>query len=959
MPERGLGPDERARVGESLVGERRLVTILFCDLVGSTTMSQRLDPEDYAELVLAYQERGRDVIERHGGIVANYQGDGLVAQFGYPEAHENDAERAVLSGLQIVEVVDELNRSRGEALGETIQCRVGAHASVSVVGRMGTDRSDMSIFGDTANIASRVEGVAAPGQVVVTRPVLDLLRGEYESGDHRQVELKGVPAPVEVARILGPATTVSTAAPKLYVGRSDLLEEIRRSWAQVEAGTGVAITISAPAGIGKSALVRAFLDSAGSPVTLLARGRSLNEAESFGVLQQLATGCRDHTDRGIASAARHALDEVARPGDAGTTAQTRWQRAFDAGLDFLRAVAASPTVVVVEDLHWTDASTLQLLERFTTTIAGHPALLLATTRSETPLGDSNLLELAPLDDDALRALVEAAGEGDLADPIVADIVRRAQGVPLFAVELAQGARVNQTVALPESLQASLLARLAPRPHLTRVAQAASVLGDQVDVPLLATLLGSDREELDGQVEMLEELHVLEPTPGVSWHFVHSLLREALYGSMLRNDRRSLHQAAADGLVASGARQDGRLSLVGHHLAEAGKRLAAAACYDEAARQTARRGAFSDALVLTERGLSVLGDDPDPSPELLGLTMTTGNALLAAVGMNAPGLYELWQRCEAIAETLGDHLEQSSGMNGQSLAALIDGKYELAIERAQRILVLGDALPDRVASLRAHCSLALPQLYEGRVGESLAHAKAAIELYRDGDYDLVTYGFGTDQLTIAQTTAGVAEFFAGGSDAPRYLDAGIEHARAIGSPISEALALTLTAMVLLFDEQAEAALDHATRAIEVCDRYDMPFYRLIVSLARAAALGRLGRPDAAEQAHQALEAAGASGDLGLTLGLYMVALCEASCGQFDAAADIARMGVDVARTRDEHVVLVELLSVEHRCRPSDRITEELRDAVAGARGRGAHGSARHGERQLADLSVGTSAGDQPQ
>ena len=923
-----------------VAGERRLVTILFCDLIGSTMLSQRLDQEDYAELVLSYQELLRGIIVGNGGIVANYLGDGVVGQFGYPDAHENDAERAVVSGLEICSAVAELDRTLGVELGERIECRVGTHASVSVVGTMGTDRSDMSIFGDTANIASRVEGVAQPGQIFVTSAVLDLLRGEYETADHQTVELKGVAEPTEVARIVGRAALRLPGERLVHLGRTEQLADLVSAWDAARLGRGSFVTISAEAGLGKSALVRSLLASIEEPSLVMAKGRALSQAEPFDVLRQLAEASSDHADASARRAAVNVLDLAAHPHDTAQSAEGRWQALFDAGMTLLVALTDAPTILVIEDLHWVDASSRELIESFGKTIDERPGLLLVTTRPGPPSGSTTSIELAPMSPEDLRKLVVAHAAEQLDDAVIDDIVSRAGGVPLFAVELARGAHADSNVSVPESLQASLLARLASRPDLSRVAQVASVLGDVVDTTLLAEL-SEDDSELAVTLEELRDVHVLDIDDDGHWQFEHSLLRDAVYASMLRRDRRRLHHQVAAILTDDGARDDDRVSVVGHHLVRGGRALEGAGCYSTAARRTAAMGAFTDAIELAERGTAALGSDPEPSEELLGLLMNKGNALNAAVGYDGPGLFDLWCQAEAVADSIGDRLEQSSGMNGQSVTALFDGDYGLAIERANRVLAFGDQHDDRVARLRAQCSRALPQLYAGSVAAALASSEAAIALYRDGDYDLVTYGFGTDQLSIAQATAAMAAFFAADERVGDFSTAAIEHSRRIASPISTAMSLNQAAMLALFDDDADGAIRYVDEVWDVSDRFGLPFFRMVSTLTRAAALSRLGDHTARDLAYGALMSDSDGGKLGLTLGFFMVGLCEESCGNQAVAFELAASALDVVEQRDERLLEVELLSLQLRCQPSDAVEARLTEAIVAADARGAHGSAERG------------------
>ena len=931
--------DDLVAVGK-IAGERRLITILFCDLVGSTVLSQRLDQEDYAEVVLSYQESARQLIERNGGIVANYSGDGVVGQFGYPDAHEDDAERAIVSGLEICKLVLELDRTLGVMLGERIQCRVGIHSSVSVVGTMVEGRGEMSIMGDTANIASRVEGVASPGQVVATAATLDLLHDGFETADHQRVELKGVAEPTEVARIVGRARTSTPTTDSVHVGRQATLRQLEERWQQAQQQSGSFVTVSAIAGSGKSAAIQAFLARLDQPIVVRAQGRSLAMAQPFAVLGQLADACIEHDafepGSSVYTAATTVRTLLDQPLPAGMSAEERWQERFESGMELLASLTGAPVIIVVEDLHWTDSSTEEIIERFAKTIANEPVLLITSSRPGPALGTAELIELEPIDDEHMRELVDRHAAEPLPPAIVDDILARAQGVPLFAVELARSARPDANAVLPDSLQASLLSRLAQRPELARVAQVASVLGDVVDLRVLATLLQGE-DDIAGTVRALGGDHVLELNDAGQCQFTHSLLREAIYGSMLRGERRTLHQQAADAITADGGRDDHRLTLVGHHLALGAKRIEAAGCYDIAARRAAAMGAFHDAVELADRGLELLGKDSTPSSELLGLTMTKGNATFATVGYNAPGLLELWQGAESTAEQIGNRLEQSSGMNGQSVAALFAGDYALAIERADRIVTFGKTHNDRPALVRGYCSTAIPQLYMGQVADALRNAELAIEVSEVGDYELLTYGFGTDHLAIAYANAATAAFFAGDSRARELANAAIEHSARIDSPISLAMARNNAATLALFSGDSAEAINQVSRTWALCDRFSLPFFRMVTSLTKAAALAMEGDTAATELAYAALGDAEEGSNLALSLGLYTVALCEEATGNADGAFDLAEMGLGIVEANNERILEVELAMLQARCRPSEAATSRLTAAIDLAHTRGALGS----------------------
>lgn len=941
-------------MGGVVAGERRLLTVMFCDLVGSTAMSTRLDPEDYAEIVLTYQETARHVVETHGGLVAQFVGDGLVIEFGYPVAHENDAERAVESALAIRRALAEFSVTAAARFGIDIACRIGVHSDLTVVGRMGTDRGgDLALFGTTANVAARVQGEAAPGEIYLSDRTLALLGGRFTVDSQREAELRGVDEPIVIARLVGHATVTGDAPRAELVARHAERDRLAQRWADAQQGLGGAVQVVGPAGVGKSMLVDSLRGLIAPHDRVEVRARELTALTPFATLADLAARCSADPRLHIA-----ALAVQTAIADAGRNAEHARQLVIERSRALGEELGRSGRLIVIEDVHWLDSSSRDAIAGLIGSLHGSTALLVTTSRDADAAHSGDTVMLGPLGHTDAAAVITSLAdrEGALPASVVDEIVSRSGGIPLYLVALAESAIAGRGTPLPASLQSSLLARLDRFPSIRRAAQVASVIGDPVDQGLLTMIVGSDAgmsgshpgvASNDAPVNELIEAGVLVGTHDGPPVFSHALLREAVYESLLQRDRRRLHRQLADALEAAGGRDDDRVGLIAHHLEHADEPLPAAEAFAAAARRSARRGAAVEALALAERGLALLAGQPDTTAIELHLTMTKGNATFAVDGYGADGLLELWQAAERLAQQCGDRTELTSAMNGQSAAALFDGDYALSTERAERIVRFGREHDDRPALVRGHCSRGLAQLWAGDCAAALDDARRAIELYEPGDDQLLTYGFGTDHAVIALSAAGAAAWFVGDPDAETLAQQAIDHGERIESPISLCVALQQAAVIDLIARRFDAAVARSERLISTAERFSSVFFAELGRLTRATARAMCGDRDAFDDAMAALTGlmAGTS-QLGVTMGLLHLALCQEAVGQRDGAAGTARYGLDVAADRSERVFEVELVWLHARCSDTDEAWAQLVDAADRADERGAHACAARARSAIA-------------
>ena len=597
-------------------GERRHLSVMFCDLVNSTALSEAVDPESLRELVRAYQRVATEAVERYEGTVAQYLGDGLLAYFGDPRAHEDDPQRAVRAGLDIAEAVARLNQElRPElrrdlgALAPALAVRVGIHTGAVVVGEMGVGKArERLALGPTPNIAARLQGLAEPGAVVVSDATRSLVEGFFSCEPMGSHALKGISRQVEVFRVTGKAraprrfkaATSSGLTP--LVDRARELETLRRCWQEAVAGSGQGVLVCSEAGMGKSRLVSAleesleagaaevvelqcssfYLHSALYPVVDLLR-RTVVEPAGEDAAARLAAledllGALDVPVEvgGPLLAALLEIDTGARYPRLDLTPERRKAETLEVlAAWLLHAARKVPALIVVEDLHWIDPTTLKLLELVLAQIGSARALLVLTARPElhpdwqAPHLHRVTLDRLPASDvETMVRTVRAAGE-ELPSEVVRELVAKSGGVPLFAEELTKTvldssllakegggydlAALSAGLVIPARLHDSLLARLDRLGPAKQVAQLGAVAGREFTESLLRAATGRDPEGLRRDLDRLVEADLLVRTTSAgepAYSFSHALVQDAAYESMVKAERRPLHRRIAQVLEAS-------------------------------------------------------------------------------------------------------------------------------------------------------------------------------------------------------------------------------------------------------------------------------------------------------------------------------------------------------------------------------------------------------------------------
>ena len=679
--------------------ERRQVTVMFSDLVGSTALSARMDPEDLREVISAYQKCVAETVGRFGGFVAKFMGDGVLIYFGYPQAHEDDAERAVRAGLELVAAVGALKTHA------PLQTRVGIATGLVVVGDLiGSGASqEQAIAGETPNLAARLQCIAEPNSVVIAESTRRLVGDLFELEDLGSQELKGITGAVRVWAALRAASVESrfdalhASGLTQLVGRDEELELLLRRWSKAKSGEGQVVLLSGEPGIGKSRLTAALLERlAGEPHTRLRYFCSPQHIDStlYPVISQLerAAGFAhddavqaklDKLDALLAQSftprqdAALLSDMLSLPNDGRyptleLTPQQRRQKTLDALIAQLEALSRSnPVLLIFEDAHWIDPTSVEVLSRVADRIRTLSMLLIVTYRPEFDapwIGRPHVttLTLNRLGEREIAQLIDRLlGNKPLPESIRHDIIERTDGVPLFveemtkavleaagegAIERAVGAVPSPSVAVPASLHASLMARLDRLGSAKEVAQVGAVIGREFSHPLLAAVAGKPELELQSALDRVIEAGMLfrqGAPPDATYLFKHALVQDAAYGALLRERRRALHARIADAIEESFADiAENQPELLAKHCAEAGLDGRAAKYWRTAGEKAVRRasnreaiGHFRQALVLNEKQ----APDVDRSLTELAILSQLGPALMSVQGWSAPEVGTAFER----------------------------------------------------------------------------------------------------------------------------------------------------------------------------------------------------------------------------------------------------------------------------------------------------------------------------
>ena len=766
-------------------GERRQLTVMFCDLVGSTALSERMDPEELSALLHEYRTRCGEVIARYDGLVARYVGDGILTYFGWPQAHEYDAERAVRAALEIVQAMKRMS------FAEPLSVRIGIATGPVVVGEQAGEGDQAKLaVGTTPNLAARLQSEAEPDCVLITASSHRLVEGLFECDELGPMNFKGIAEPVVVYRVRresGARSRFKAGAQRglmPMIGREEEIAFLLKRWTQAKEGEAPVLLIEGEAGIGKSRLLHSFCDCLeGEPHNRLSYyGSAYHQSSAFyPVIGQLERALHfereDSPQRKLqkleSMLAELGLDVAAhappvasmlslplkgRYPELNLAPDQRKRRFLETLAAMVKAMAQrQPVLMVIEDMHVMDPSTIELLTLLLEELhAGH-FFLVATFRPGfqppwTRGGNVTSLTLGRLSRRESAAMIGKVTAGkSLPDEVFQEILTKTDGVPLFVEELTKmvlesnllersenGYRLSGPLpepAIPASLQDSLMARLDRLAPIKELAQLASTLGRTFSYELLAAVAQLDEAKLDavlGQLVAAELLYRHGRPPEVTYEFKHALVRDAAYQSLLKSRRYLYHGRIAQVLEERfPGIAESQPELVAHHYTEAKIADQAIAFWIKAGEKAVACSANLEAIDHFRKALDLLQMLPDVSARThqeLQILIALAVPLTATSGYGAEEVEHTYSRARELCEQLGSTSELFPTLYGMWRYYLLRAQFVAARELAQKLLAFAEREQAPVFLIASHRAWGATLFYSGELTEAEAHLEAALSLF---------------------------------------------------------------------------------------------------------------------------------------------------------------------------------------------------------------------------------------
>ncbi|HEV7441561.1 MAG TPA: adenylate/guanylate cyclase domain-containing protein [Steroidobacteraceae bacterium] len=952
---------------------RRQLTVMFCDLVGSSALSARLDLEDLRAVMGTYHRCIAEVVARNEGVIARYMGDGVLAYFGYPQAHEDDAEQATRAGLALVDAVASLRTDPATEL----QVRVGIATGMVVVGDLTGEGSaqEQTVIGETPNLAARLQTFANPGTVLISESTHRLTDGHFEFRNLGPVALKGWAEPIPAWQVLGTTEVESRfeaqhktrLAPP--IGRDEEIEMLLRRWQHARRGEGCAVMLIGEPGIGKSHIalalderlqaephitVRQFCSAHHTNSALYPFTRQLERAarfergdppaEKFAKLEALLV--RADADRVLLPLAnllslppseRYRIPEL--------SPQKRKEMTLAAFLTQLNRLAArQPVFVIVEDVHWADPTSLELLTMTLEQLPRLRVLLLITARPEfTPPwpGHAHVttISLTRLNRRNGAALIERVTAGKtLPEEVMDQILARTDGVPLFVEELTKTVletgllheqgdhyvlnRPLPPMAIPTSLHASLMARLDRMAPVREVAQIGAVVGREFSYELLSTVAGLPKERLEEALAQLvrsELIFCRGEIPQAVYTFKHALVRDAAYSGLLKSRRAALHATIADAFEQRFPEiVETQPETLAHHLTEAGLFQKAEAYWLRAGKKAAMRSANLEAIAHLQRGIEASGHLPDSARKdklELDFQFALGPCLIATQGPASNKTMATFARARELCERLGDPPEQLQVMFWLTTASVMRGELPVAEETIAALLQLAEARDDRPTLLNAMRGQAMIRLFMGR----LTGAHEAIERA----YEAFEASSEEDRLAarVAGQDAGVADlalmswalWLLGHADtALTRVNLAIQRADAISHPHSQAYACYYACILHALRGEFLTAQGHAERCIALSEEHGFRQWRLARAIRGICVASLEPSPSALGEIRAALDEYRSAGYQLAITALYVLLCPPLLIGHdYEAALELIEHGLATTSRNSERILEAELYRLKAR------------------------------------------------
>jgi class 3 adenylate cyclase/tetratricopeptide (TPR) repeat protein len=950
-----VSPEDRA--------ERRQVTVMFSDLVGSTALSARMDPEDLREIISAYQNSVAATVGRFGGFVAKYMGDGVLVYFGYPQAHEDDAERAVRAGLQLVAAIGDLKTH------EALQTRVGIATGLVVVGDLiGSGASqEQAIVGDTPNLAARLQGVAEPNSVVIAESTRRLVGSLFELEGLGPQELKGISGPTPAWAALRPALfegrfeAMHTSGLTDLVGREEELDLLLRRWSKAKSGEGQVVLLSGEAGIGKSRLTAALLERlVTEPHTRLRYFCSPQHTDSafYPIISQMeraaglahddtAQAKLDKLDTLLAQSLAPREDVallaemLSLPNDGRYTTlelapHQRRQRTLEALTTQIEALARrNPVLMIFEDAHWADPTSLEALGRSVDRISALGVLLIVTYRPEFEppwVGQPHVttLTINRLGQREIAAMIDrVTGNKPLLASIRQDIVERTDGIPLFIEEMTKtvleaGGQEDAeravtsipapSLAVPASLHATLMARLDRLGSAKEVAQIGAVIGREFSHALLAAVARKEEMPLQAALDSLTGAGLLfrqGTPPQATYLFKHGLVQDAAYSTLLRERRRRLHTHIAEVLETQFPEiAESQPELLARHYTEAGAVERAAGFWGKAGQRSLERSALHEAAEQLTRALSqiaTLPSSPSSRRQDIMFQVALRHVLAHLKGYTAPETKaavertrQLIEQAEARGEAPEDPMLLFSLLNSLWTGSIVTFNGEEACGLAAEFLAQAERQKTAAPIINGYRLVGTSLLMTGDIANGRAHLDRGIALCDSTDHSSsVTASVGDDSKVVMHGFRAIALWLLGN---PKAALADAEHALSQAREITQFGTLMHTLIWVIFIQihlcgDYVAASRLLNELLTLADDKDTSFWRACGMTNKGLILASTGK--VLDGIHTTSSGLAALKSTGATMCLPYYSSClamnHAKIGQFEDARRLIR---EAMRTIEE-------------------------------------------------------------
>jgi class 3 adenylate cyclase/predicted ATPase len=897
--------------------ERRQLTVLFCDLVGSTALASQLDPEEYRDVVRAYQRVCSEVITRFDGHLAQLLGDGLLVYLGYPQAHEDDTQRAVRAGLGMLAAMGELNSRLQQAKGIQLAIRVGIHTGLVVIGEMGGQgRQEQLALGEVPNIASRVQGLAEPNTILISADTYRLIQGYFACQELGVQTLRGVAEPIAVYRVLSESGVYSrldvaqTRGLTPLVGREQEVGLLLERWNQVKDGQGHVVLLTGDPGIGKSRLVQMLKDHVVKEPHTRWEGRSAEYSQNTALFpltdlfQRLLRFEAHETPHAKFAKLEQALSQYRLPVEdtvplfapllslpvpenryplLNLSPQRQRQKTLETIVAILLELAErQPVLFILEDLHWTDPTTLELLNLVLDQTPTASMLVLLTCRPYFQPAWHHRSYLSEITVNRLpHAQVEQIVTGmtngkTFPAAVLQQIIAKTDGVPLFVEELTKAIVESghlkevddhyeligslSTFAIPATLQDSLMARLDRLVTAKGIAQFGATIGRQFSYELLQAVSQLDASTLQRELGRLVEAEIVYQRglpPQSTYVFKHALIQDAAYESLLKSTRQHYHQHIAQVLESQFPEiAEAQPELLAQHYTEAGLIEQSVAYWYKAGQRASERSAHIEAISHLRQGLALLPTLPE-TPERLqrevDLYLALGASLIATKGYAAPEVGQTYTRALQLCEYLDNPYQLFPALRGLWNYALVRAELQTAYALGEQLLTLAQQSQDAAMLVAAHRALGTTLFHLGAFTSAHTHLAQGLALYDPHEHRAAAFLYGEDAGVICHSFAARTLWHLGyPAQGLARVDEALALVQQSAHPFNLSFVLSFAAVLHQFRREMRAAQERAAAAISLTTEQGFPQWRALGFVLHGWALVHHGQvQDGIEQIQQGL------------------------------------------------------------------------------------------------------------